>query len=146
LSLTLGLKAAWTREVPAADPQTFNQRAHRLLRAQGFETYMLPQRFGMLVAARRGECRLFVADYPPQGIFAEPIAHAARPVGPVHFLWGGKFHSEAPKVQPLLDFYVQRELRRVGFPAERHPLVAVAASEPCQLDRIDWTTLEAMRS
>lgn len=141
LALTLGVKAAWTRDAPAADSSLFTGRAEAMLSDGGFATRRYVRPFGTLVLGRKDNCRLMVADYAPHGTLAEPIAAYARSIGPLRFRWRGDTTEEPPKLAPLASFYLERELRRVGLRPVRQPIIAVAASEGCELDSLPWHQL-----
>ena len=144
LLVSLAAKAAVTAPSADPDPRRFAGEAAAMLRARGFATLFDRHTFAILVEGRRGSCRLLVGDYNPYGTFADRFDQLARPVGPLRFAYRGALHAQAPKVVPLLDFYMSRELRRVGFHARRHPIVAVAASPGCDLAPFDWGRLAAL--
>lgn len=145
LALTLGVKAAWTRDAPPIDQALFVVRADALLRANGFATRRLTRPFGTLLFGRGNGCDVMIAYYPPYGTFAEILEVYARPVGPLRrYVWRGRITEEAPKLVPLGEFYVEQELRRAGFRPPRHPIVAIAASPGCVLERVDWSPLASL--
>ena len=144
LALTLGVKAAWTRQVPPPDAELFNSRAEALLQGAGFRTGRVVRSFGTVVFGRRGGCTLMVADYVPQRTFAEPIALLGRSVGPLLFYWRGAISDSAPRLAPLIEFYAGREMRRVGLRPARHPLLALAGTPECELAAMDWSPLAAL--
>jgi hypothetical protein len=115
-----------------------------MLRARGFAILFDRRTFGILVDGRRDGCRLVVGDYTPYGTFADRFDQLAEPIGPLRFVYRGAVHAQAPKLVPLLDHYRVRELRRVGLPALRHPIAAVAASPGCDLTPFDWSRLAAL--
>jgi hypothetical protein len=115
-----------------------------MLVRQGFATASELRPLGTLVYARRGACRLMLADYSPSGTFADPIAARAEAIGPLRFVYRGEVFDRAPKLIPLTDFYLWREQGRLGFAAPRHPIVAVAASPQCRLESLDWSRLAAL--
>ncbi len=141
LVATLGLKALWTRASSDGDPALFNREAAAMLRAGGFAV----AGDGHFLAARGGNgCRLILADYRLDGMLSEALAVAAQPVGPIRYVTRGRISDRLFKPTALLAFYVERELRRSGLAHERHPIVAVAASPACALDRLDWQRLAAL--
>lgn len=144
LLVSLGAKAALTMPAAEPDPRRFAGEAEAMLRARGFATRFERRTFGILVEGRRAGCRLAVGDYTPYGTFADRFDQLARPIGPLRYVYRGAVHARAPKLVPLLDFYLSRELRRVGFPARRHPIAAVAASPGCGLAPFDWSRLAAL--
>jgi hypothetical protein len=144
LLVSLGAKAALTAPAEYPDSRRFANEAAAMLRARGFATLSSRRTFGILVEGRRGSCRLRVADYTPYGTYADRFDELAGPVGPLRFVYRGAVQARAPKLVPLLDYYRFRELRRVGLPALRHPIAAVAASPGCDLASFDWSRLGAL--
>jgi hypothetical protein len=144
LLVSLGAKAALTAPAAEPDPRRFAGEAAAMIRARGFAPRFDRHTFGILVEGRRGGCRLVIGDYTPYGTFADRFDQLAGPIGPLRFVYRGAFHTQAPKVVPLLDFYRVRELRRVGLPALRHPIAAVAASPGCDLAPFDWSRVAAI--
>jgi hypothetical protein len=144
LALTVGLKAASTRAVPAPDVELFASRAEALLQDAGFRTGRTVRPFGTVLFGRRGDCTLMVADYLPQGTFAEPIGRLGQSAGPLLYYWRGGIGETAPRLGPLIEYYIGRELRRVGFSPPRHPILALAGSQSCDLVAMDWTSLAAL--
>jgi hypothetical protein len=144
LLVSLGAKAAVNAPAGEADSRRFASEAAAMLNAGGFATSFKQRTFGILVEGRRGGCRLAVGDYTPYGTFADRFDQLAAPIGPLRFVYRGAVHAQAPKLVPLLDYYRFRELRRVGLPARRHPIAAVAASPACADVPIDWSRLAAL--
>ena len=144
LLLSLCVKAAWAREAPPIDSSAFDAQAERLLRSSGFEVRLERQRFGTVVHGRSGACVVLVADYPPHGTLRQVLGIAARGVAPLRYAWRGGVSEDAPKLLPLLDFYVWREASRLGLRPPRHPITAVAMSPGCPPSRIDWTGLASV--
>lgn len=144
LLLSLAAKAALSAPTPFPDPARFGREAAATLAGQGFATALELRPLGMLVHARRGGCRLLVADYSAYGTFAEVIAERAAAVGTLRFVYRNAFYDQAPKLVPLTDFYWWREQRRLGLAAPRHPVLAVAASAPCRVETLDWRPLAAI--
>lgn len=142
LAVSLAAKAALIAPAPEPDSRRVAREAAAMLRDDDYRVAFERRPMGMLVHARRGGCRLLVVDYNPYGTFAPVIAARAAPVGPLRFVYRGELYSKAPKLVPLIDFYLYRELRRVGIDARRHPVAAVA-SQGCDLARFDWRRLAA---
>ena len=144
LLVSLAAKVALSAPTPYPDPARFGGEAAAMLAGHGFATASELRPLGMLVRARRGDCRLVLADYSPYGTFADTIAARAGAAGPLRFVYRGDLYERAPKLLPLTDFYWWREQRRLGLAAPRHPIVAVAASPQCRLESLDWRRLAAM--
>ena len=141
LTMTLGLKAAWTRDAPKPDARLFADRALHFLHDAGFATRQEKRRFGIISYGRKGACLVMLAEYRPHGINAEPLAAHAAPLGPLRFAWRGTVEEAAPKLIPLSEFYLDRELRRAGFQPIRHPIVAVAGNDNCEIEALPWQAL-----
>ena len=144
LLVSLAAKAMSSAATPTPDPRRFAAAAAEALRGDGFATAFEPRPLGILVYARRGDCRLMAGDYTPYGTFAEVFAARAVPLGPLRFVYRGEAYARAPKLVPLLDFYLWREQRRLGHAAPRHPIVAFAASAGCDAASPDWSRLAAL--
>ena len=144
LTMTLGLKAAWTRDAPKPDAHLFAGQALLFLQQSGFATRQEKRRFGIISYGRKGDCLLMLAEYRPHGTHAEPLAAHAAPLGPLLYAWRGELGGRAPKLIPLTEFYLNRELRRAGLQPTRHPIVAIAGSDGCELAQLPWRELAAM--
>lgn len=144
LLVSLAAKAMSSAPTPKPDPRRFAGAAVLALKEEGFATALEPRPLGILVHARRGDCRLIAGDYTPYGTFAEVFAARAAALGPLRFVYRGEAHARAPKLLPLLDFYLWRERRRLGLAAPRHPIVAYAASSGCGSASPDWSRLAAL--
>lgn len=144
LALTLAAKFLAVAEPAPADPGLFALTAAQILAGGGFQTEVWQRPMGPVLFGRRGACRVLVAEYSPYGTFAPVVARLAAPVGPVHYRWRGQSYDRAPKLQPLMLFYLQRELRRIGIEVARSPIVAIGASPGCALDGLDWGRLESL--
>ena len=83
------------------------------------------------VLARRGACRVKARIYDPYGTDRQFILRRDGSVGPVRFAYRGRWTDEAPKIRPLLQFYVQRELARVGIATPRPAIVSMASARGC---------------
>ncbi|MDB5691384.1 MAG: hypothetical protein JWO81_447 [Alphaproteobacteria bacterium] len=141
LAASLAGKLLAERRAPEPDRSLFYAEAAGLLRQNGFDVSPEPHRFEILLRARSPGCTLLVGDYTPYGTFAEAFRQLAAPVGPLRFAWRGRSYERAPKLRPLLEYYGQRELRRIGLATARTPIVAFAASPGCDLSRISWQRL-----
>jgi hypothetical protein len=144
LLLTLGVKLLWMRDAPEADHALFVATAEAALQGQGFRTGRIVKRFGIIVRGERGACRLTVGDYPPDGTLAEPLEAESRGIGPLRFFWAGEESARAPKLWPLAEFYLKRELGRLGLHPSRRPILAVAANPACAGIAVDWTPLATL--
>lgn len=143
LLLTLGAKVAFSREPPLPDTILSGATAQAMLRANGFATSSRRHALGTIVYAQRDGCRLMIAEQDPRGTYAEFLAVLGRPFGPLHYVWRGAVMEAVPR-GATVEYYLQRELRRLGGAPERHPVFAVAASPDCAVARLPWTRIAAL--
>lgn len=131
LLLSLAGKLAANRATVEPDSDLFAARAESALRAGGFETKRMKRPMGLLVYGKKGGCRAMIAEYAPHGTFAATLAKRAAPIGPLTFAWRGGRYEAAPKLRPLSEYYLRRELLRIGVDAPRAPIAALALSPGC---------------
>ena len=141
LALSLGGKLAASAAPPGPDPAAAAAAAASALAGAGFAARLvrMERSPGIVVEAVLGRCRVVAGDHPPHGTFAAVYRDLARPVGPLRYAYRGRLRDREPKLAALADFYLWRELRRIGVSARRAPLLAVAASPACDLAPVDWT-------
>ena len=146
LALSLGLKLLASAPTPPSDPEAVALPVQHLLAGAGFETRVLRlgRSPGVLVAARRGECRLAAGDYPPHGTFDDVYRGLAAPFGRLAFVHRGSVTEQVPKLRGLFDYFWWRELRRIGADVRRAPILAVAASNSCRLGEIPWSKVSTI--
>lgn len=141
LLLGVGAKLLTNLPAPELSIAPFRQEGARLLRAKGYTVWVDPA--GPL-HGRKGTCRVLLGDYSPYGTFADLYREMAGPIGPLHFAYRGARYVRAPKVRPLIEFYVERELRRLGRRVRRHPIAAFAATPGCDPDDSDLQRLASL--
>jgi hypothetical protein len=144
LVLTLGTKAIWTRDAPQPDAALFSDRAETLLRIAGFDTSRIVRPFATLLLGRKGACAMMIGEYPPNGAFADILSFQTRGIGPLRYVWRGGITERPPRIIPLAWYFIERELRRIGFSPSRDPIVAFAASPACEPGSIDWNALATL--
>jgi hypothetical protein len=138
LAASLSGKLLANRAVPEPDATRVRSGLSGLLVKSGFSVRGEPHGFAILVRAERPGCTILAGDYDPHGTFEEVFRQFARPIGPLRYAYRGRSLESAPKLRPLLEYYAQRELRRLGFAPERRPIVAYAASPRCDLRDLAW--------
>lgn len=141
LVLSMGLKLGASRSEPMPDERLFASQVSRFLEREGYSTAAELRPLGMMVTARRDGCRLAIRNYPPHGTLAQTYARLAQPIGPLHFAYRGRVSDRAPKLLPLIEYFIGRELRRLGIAAPRAPILAVAASPGCDIERLRWEAI-----
>ena len=140
LALSLAGKAVWSAPAPEPDGRAATAAIVHALRSAGFEAraVVLKRSPGIVAHGVSGRCRIVAGDYPVHGTFQDVYRQLAAGVGPLRFVHRGSLRDGEPKLAGLIRFYHWRELRRVGIAAARAPVIAVAASESCDLGRIPW--------
>lgn len=147
LLLSLGGKIATTRESPSPDPVTVVAAVERLLTDAGFEAKQvhMTRSPGLIAIGQKDGCQILAGDYPPYDTFADVYARLAQPVAPLRYIYRGAIYSRPPKLRSLIGFYWWRELGRVGIRTAHAPVIAVAASKPCALERLPWQEISTIR-
>lgn len=97
----------------------------------GFDTAVEHWPTGVVVHARRGACEMWVRDYGPHGTFRNVYEDMAEPVGSLRYVYNGATFQNPPKLEPLLRYFFRREMLRLGVPARKYPIYAVASSAAC---------------
>lgn len=146
LLVSLGIKIATLSPPPNDNHVPGAIAAARLLRAEGFDVRLvrLTRSPNLLAVARRGDCRIRAGGYPIHDTFADIYEDLARPVGPVHFLFQGRVTDEAPKWRARLAYYLWTVKIRIGLAAAPSPIIAIAASPQCELERVHWGNVAAL--
>lgn len=119
--------AALGRPEPIDDRAVYLRTLGHRLAAHGFAV----TRNDDYVVARRGACRLKARNLPPGGNEALAYAQLGAGFGPSRYAWRGAWRAAPPKIAPLLLFFTQRELARIGVVMERPAISAVAAGPGC---------------
>ena len=138
LALGLLLKVATNGADTAQNPQLVGTRVAEMLTANGLESQHAVYPIGPEILANKGACRMVVWEYSPHGTTANVLEELARPYGSLRYAFRGKLYSRPPKVEPLIDFFSWREMKRLGIDAARSPVLAIAASPGCNVDRFNW--------
>ena len=133
LAVSLGLKLASNRGDLLVDQKGVAVALAAELQHHGFAARTQQRGTETVVIAGQGDCRILARDYTPYGTMREVWEEKAKSYGPLRYLWHGKFYNQAPKLQPLLALYIQRELFRIGVETNRAPIIALAASPTCVL-------------
>ena len=84
-----------------------------------------------VVRAERGNCRLVARVLDPHGTFRDTEQRRAPPGWRFAYAWRGSIDTSLPRLGPLGEYYLARELARVGFVAHRAPVVMLAIQPGC---------------
>jgi hypothetical protein len=142
LVVTLGLKLLLhDRGTAAADQGDLGEAVARFLNKTGFEPH-LETKFGrVFIHAKAGKCRLLISEATPQGWDKSSNEIWAKPIGRLSYIFDGAVHADEPFVAPMLDRWWMRVRVKMGLSANRHPLLAVAASDDCTINALPWWEL-----
>ncbi len=146
LALTLSPKLVAAETPQRRDNKVFVRDITRLLADAGFQTRSERRPLGVAVFGTRPGCAIMIRESVPHGTYLNVLEQLARPYGRLRFIYRGRISETAPKALPLLDFYIFRELGRIGIRIPRAPILAVAAKPDCDVGGIPWNrvaTLEA---
>lgn len=129
LLLSLGIKAATLgRPEPVDDDARLLRSITAILARDGYGDVTTRQR--AFVTAHRGACRIKARPYTPYGTARIAIETLGAPWGPTRYGHRGRWTDTPAKVAPLLIFYVQRELARLGIVTSRAAIVAASTNCP----------------
>lgn len=130
LVLSLSLKA-WaldrssSSEIAKPDLDTLA----RSMRDDGFPPKIDATR--PFVIGVRGGCRVKARLVDPYGTQRYALAQNDRRFGALYYAYRGEWGREPPQVRPLLEYYAQRELARLGIATVAAPVVSIALDRGC---------------
>ena len=84
---------------------------------------------------------MLISEVAPQGWNRSSIELWAKPVGRLTYVFDGAVHAHQPFLAPMLDQYWMRVRIKMGLSPNRHPVLAVAASDDCAVDALPWWEL-----
>jgi hypothetical protein len=139
ISVAIGAKLS-LRGSAEAPVFAFMSRITELLEANGFfvDNVLPPTALLEGVSARRGNCRLLIANASPFGYNQDTLKRAAAPGDVVFFLYKGERYADQPKWRTSIDFYWSRLNRLVGRFLRLDPVIGVVASASCAAPDTRW--------
>ena len=141
LALTLALKLLLYREPAPADDDVLGKTVAAFLLQHGFESRLDKRVDGVFIHANAGKCRMLISEAVPQGWNRSSIELWAKSVGRLTYVFDGAVHVNAPFLVPMLDEYWTRVRIKMGVSPNRHPILAVAASDDCAVEALPWWKL-----
>ena len=140
LVLTLALKLLLYHQesVPEADSEVMGETIAVFLRQHGFESRP-EKRFGdVVIRANNGKCNMLIREAAPQGWNRSAFDLWAKSVGRLTYVFDGAVYVHEPFLAPMLAKYWMRVRIKMGHSPNRHPVLAVAASDNCAIDALPW--------
>ncbi|GAC1433498.1 MAG: hypothetical protein NVSMB6_31030 [Burkholderiaceae bacterium] len=129
---SLSLKDRFNDYSVTADEARLVRDISAKLRSQNFLTTAEPHLFPeKTVVASRGNCRLRVTNGTRANQLRSVLVAQSRLVGVPRYYFEGRWNPEPPVVQSELSRYWQLIASRLGFPAPRDVMLAVASSPQC---------------
>jgi hypothetical protein len=107
----------------------------------GFESRLEKKKDRVLVRATAGKCRVLITEVAPQGWDRNSIELLAGPVGQLSYVFDGAVHEREPFLAPMIDTYWTLVRIKMGLGPNRHPVLAVAASDDCSINALPWREL-----
>jgi hypothetical protein len=142
LALTLALKMLLYNQGPApADAEVLGETVAAFLLQHGFESNLEKRFDSVFIRVNAGKCRMLISEAAPQGWDRSRLELLAKPVGRLTYVFDGAVHAHQPFLAPMLDQYWMRVRLRLGLSSNRHPVLAVAASDDCAVDALPWSEL-----
>ena len=87
---------------------------------------------------------MLISEAAPQGWNRSTLELLAKEVGRLTYVFDGAVHVEEPFLAPILDQYWTRVRIKMGLSPNRHPVLAVAASDDCAVDALPWRELAVL--
>jgi hypothetical protein len=84
---------------------------------------------------------MLISKAEPQGWDRSSIELLAKSVGRLTYVFDGAVHAHQPFLAPMLDEYWMRVRFKLGLSPNRHPILAVAASDDCAVNALPWSEL-----
>jgi hypothetical protein len=111
------------------------------LSRHGFEVRGEQRRLGLLIHASSGECQLRVLETDATGWNRDRVRHFATKADRIAFIFDGEIYSEQPIALTSLWHLWTRFRKKIGVPAPTKPVLAVAASQGCVLEKLPWAEI-----
>jgi hypothetical protein len=100
------------------------------LAGQGYSA-AIPRAEVPVVAARRGYCSFTARVLDPHATYHDTELLKLPRGWSVAYVWRGAASRTLPRLGPLTEYFIARELGRIGLPAARAPVVMVLLQPAC---------------
>jgi hypothetical protein len=112
------------------------------LREHGFNSRIEKRFLSVFIHANAGKCRMLISEAVPQGWNRGSIEVLAKQVGHLTYVFDGAVHANQP--WSMIDEYWMRFRLKVGLSSNRHPVLAVAASDDCVVNALPWWKIASL--
>jgi hypothetical protein len=130
LAVSLGLKLAVQNAVVEEDSQGAVTGLATALSEVGYSV-SVPRTDLPIVRAEQPGCTLTARVLDPHATYHDTELHKLQPGWRIAYVWRGKARSILPRIGPLGEYYVAREMARLGLTASRAPVVMLSLSPGC---------------
>lgn len=100
------------------------------LAGQGYSA-AIPRAEVPVVQAQRGHCNFTARVLDPHGIYHDTELLKLPHGWSVAYVWRGTSSRSLPRLGPLTEYYIARELGRISLPAARAPVVMLLLQPAC---------------
>ena len=132
LALSLALKFAVQDVNVVEDEPAALQALAKSLSAKGYSV-VVPRADLPIVQAQLGGCRLTARVLDPHATYRDTELLKLPRGWTVTYVWRGGTGETLPRLGPLVEYYLARELVRTGFAASRAPVIMVSHQSGCAL-------------
>jgi hypothetical protein len=145
LALTLVPKALPKFQLDNASPAQAEAAAEirmvAFLSRNGFKALAEERKFGRLVQATSGNCRLRLVEVDPNGSTRDKVRLITRRDDRAAFIFNGVIYADQPMVRTALSYSWTRLLNRIGVATPQKLVLGVAASDGCSLEQLPWNEM-----
>jgi len=143
LALTLSIKTFVAASVMRPNGSDIALTAGKLIEGQGFQLAGLSTFAGRTaVMAQKDSCLLYLIPVSEQGWHQETVRTSVVAGQRLYFVFDSKVYDDnQPRWKPLFEFYSSFALAHAGLGPGYSPVVAVVASDDCDVKAIDWSGL-----
>ena len=144
IAALLPLTLAW-KLTAAPDPSSeLTEKLAEFLVDHQFGVVVLDERnntMPLVIRATTGTCRMLVMEISPDGWQRDLIRDRAQATDRVFFIFRGKVYPDQPTWLTAAAGLWSRQLQRLGLRQYVTPVVAVIASELCNVEGLPWDEL-----
>jgi len=126
---------------PAQAEAAAEIRMVAFLSRNGFEALAEERKFGRLVQATLGNCRLRLVEMDPNGSTRDLVRLITKQHDRAAVIFDGMIYADQPMVRTALSHSWTRLLNRIGVATPQKLVLGVAASDGCSLEKLPWNEM-----